>query len=442
MPCRPVAAVLLGVAVPVLAGLHGTYTIKPDGSGNFRTLYEAAGALNDSGVAGDCVFEVYGDTLDANATLDMVAGSDSCTITFRPGPGEHPVLTGGRLVAGATDNLKVEGLEFRFAGVVARRCSGLRISGCRLTGIGGTGIALHDCAGDSVIGNVLVSDEDGADDMLFAEAGRGLVIANNFISGSVSGAGASQGLVTVNWVEAAGVFYNTFRVCPLELESGTALLFDDLEGVRADFRNNLLILAPPADTLNACVGYHTATPESLRADFNCYHVESLGYIGLTDDTSGPAPLFLDWTDWQALGFDPHGINADPLVVGPANLHLAEGSPCIGAGIPIPGVLTDIDGDPRDPAHPDIGADEFAGGAVAEPTPGASRRSPAATVIRNAISLQSASADRQSSPALLDASGRRVMDLRPGENDTRHLAPGIYYVVTRARGVAGRVVKVR
>jgi hypothetical protein len=29
--------------------------------------------------------------------------------------------------------------------------------------------------------------------------------------------------------------------------------------------------------------------------------------------------------------------------------------------------------------------------------------------------------------LLDITGRKVMDLAPGENDIRHLAPGVYFV---------------
>jgi len=29
--------------------------------------------------------------------------------------------------------------------------------------------------------------------------------------------------------------------------------------------------------------------------------------------------------------------------------------------------------------------------------------------------------------LLDAAGRKVMELRPGANDVRHLSPGVYFV---------------
>ncbi|UCG43634.1 MAG: zinc carboxypeptidase [candidate division WOR-3 bacterium] len=41
-------------------------------------------------------------------------------------------------------------------------------------------------------------------------------------------------------------------------------------------------------------------------------------------------------------------------------------------------------------------------------------------------------------ALLDVSGRKVMELRSGENDVRHLAPGVYYIIQGSRGqVSGR-----
>ena len=44
-------------------------------------------------------------------------------------------------------------------------------------------------------------------------------------------------------------------------------------------------------------------------------------------------------------------------------------------------------------------------------------------------------------SLLDASGRAVMDLQPGENDIRHVAPGVYFVRTAESGVRSAVAKV-
>jgi len=36
-------------------------------------------------------------------------------------------------------------------------------------------------------------------------------------------------------------------------------------------------------------------------------------------------------------------------------------------------------------------------------------------------------------ALLDASGRKVFDLKPGANDVSQLAPGVYFVRTAMNG---------
>ena len=54
--------------------------------------------------------------------------------------------------------------------------------------------------------------------------------------------------------------------------------------------------------------------------------------------------------------------------------------------------------------------------------------PAATVVRRVLLFEPASgAGRMSKGALLDVSGRKVVDLKPGANDVRALAPGVYFV---------------
>ncbi|MBN2466144.1 hypothetical protein JXD38_11040 [candidate division WOR-3 bacterium] len=54
--------------------------------------------------------------------------------------------------------------------------------------------------------------------------------------------------------------------------------------------------------------------------------------------------------------------------------------------------------------------------------------PAATVVRRVLLYEPASiAERTSKGVLLDISGRKVMDLKPGANDVRALAPGVYFV---------------
>jgi hypothetical protein len=54
--------------------------------------------------------------------------------------------------------------------------------------------------------------------------------------------------------------------------------------------------------------------------------------------------------------------------------------------------------------------------------------PTATVVRNLLLLPEATSRKpQAASSLLDVSGRRVMVLKPGANDVRALAPGVYFV---------------
>ena len=50
-----------------------------------------------------------------------------------------------------------------------------------------------------------------------------------------------------------------------------------------------------------------------------------------------------------------------------------------------------------------------------------------TVVRGILNLQPAISNLQSEMVLLSVDGRRVLDLKPGANDVRHLAPGVYFI---------------
>jgi YVTN family beta-propeller protein len=59
------------------------------------------------------------------------------------------------------------------------------------------------------------------------------------------------------------------------------------------------------------------------------------------------------------------------------------------------------------------------------------RRPEATVVRGVLMFEPASgAGRMANGELLDVSGRKVIDLNPGANDVRALAPGVYFVTER------------
>jgi hypothetical protein len=78
--------------------------------------------------------------------------------------------------------------------------------------------------------------------------------------------------------------------------------------------------------------------------------------------------------------------------------------------------------------------QFLGAGIEEErsTPDASRIAPGATVVRGVLNLQSAVCNPKCQMALFDLCGKLVMPLRPGHNDVRGLAPGIYF----ARGLPG------
>jgi hypothetical protein len=49
------------------------------------------------------------------------------------------------------------------------------------------------------------------------------------------------------------------------------------------------------------------------------------------------------------------------------------------------------------------------------------------VVRNVLFLPTASGHKLQAASLLDAGGRRIMELAPGANDVSKLSPGVYFV---------------
>ena len=56
-----------------------------------------------------------------------------------------------------------------------------------------------------------------------------------------------------------------------------------------------------------------------------------------------------------------------------------------------------------------------------------------TIVRGVLNLQSAICNLKSEIALMDAAGRKVLDLRPGPNDISRLSPGVYFVHAAGAG---------
>ena len=63
----------------------------------------------------------------------------------------------------------------------------------------------------------------------------------------------------------------------------------------------------------------------------------------------------------------------------------------------------------------------------------------ATVVRGVLFLPEARVERRESGGeLLDVSGRRVLNLKPGANDVSRLAPGVYFVRAVSRELSAVV----
>ncbi len=82
--------------------------------------------------------------------------------------------------------------------------------------------------------------------------------------------------------------------------------------------------------------------------------------------------------------------------------------------------------------------------VAEPRPPspAPRPLPFATIVRGVLFIEARGEKREARSELLDMGGRNVLDLVPGANDVRRLAPGVYFIRAKTDAAFGRVVKVR
>jgi DNA-binding beta-propeller fold protein YncE len=66
--------------------------------------------------------------------------------------------------------------------------------------------------------------------------------------------------------------------------------------------------------------------------------------------------------------------------------------------------------------------------------------PLPTVVREVLHMPQATSRKPQAADLMDVSGRKVMDLRPGANDVRALAPGVYFVREAQAQVQAQAVR--
>ena len=167
-------------------------------------------------------------------------------------------------------------------------------------------------------------------------------ISNNFVH--IGGSNVSYGLLSQN-SEDQNLVFNSVNVTNTNISSSSIYLF--LGGANNLVQSNNLV--------NVGGGYAIYVEDSTEiksSDYNNIYSSGL-YMGRWENLQ-----FIDLTSWNSQTLvDLHSISVDPIYVSDSNLH-ASNSLLSGTALPFPGVEDDIDGDPRHPSAPDIGADEF------------------------------------------------------------------------------------
>jgi len=225
---------------------------------------------------------------------------------------------------------------------------GNRIHGC--------GIDLNACSGPLKILENTIYLSKGRGIRLRSTSGsaeeRGL-IANNFLRNS--GGGYYHYGIDIDGCGFLDICFNSINITSTDATRGRALNIPGSDSRNLSIANNILC--------NSGGGY-------------AYYVGNSSPITLSDhnDIYSTGENLAAWNglnvpDLDSLqilsGYDLNSVSADPGFISASNLH-ANSSAIDSMGIPIEGILFDIDGEVRDLTHPDIGADEFVPGFNYEP----------------------------------------------------------------------------
>ncbi len=205
-----------------------------------------------------------------------------------------------------------------YSGVYAYVCdNGLQISGNKINLTGGNGLNLVYCDGTA--------------------NSKGL-ISNNFIQSGTNG----DGIVCGN-SSYQKFYFNSVN------KTGTASSYYQYSSSYIDVKNNIF-----ANRSTGFVVYLNGGSNNSMDYNDLFQTGTdIGY------NQGTSTSYSDLAAWRiGTGFDLHSVSVDPNFVSSTDLHVVNNQYLNNKGLSVSDVVDDFDGDPRNPTHPDIGADEF------------------------------------------------------------------------------------
>jgi len=340
------------VAVP----LSGVFDIG-GGNWDFTDPVSAANYIASSRIGGWVTFNIFSGTYNGEILIggSELGTSPTNTLTFQNAPGQSPVIssTSGRgFYLTNSDYVTIQGLEIancayeglRIVGSSADSVTHNSAIGNYLHDVGtSTGIFIQNGADCQILGNEISGGSLGLTNGIFCRNGSRNLIANNMIyQSTLAGINSNSGT------------NDQFYFNSIFMSSGTALRFSYSNNTVA--KNNICFMQGSGDDYAITIT-HNLSSYPVISDYNDLYApgNDVGiYLATHCATLG---------DWQtATSMDAHSICANPNFVSisiPYNLHVTPPSPVDGAGTPIVGITTDLDGDVRNAVTPDIGADEFA-----------------------------------------------------------------------------------
>jgi hypothetical protein len=223
------------------------------------------------------------------------------------------------------------------------------------------GIALTSPSGASAAGIVVAGGAAGPN-----------TVVNNMISGVIAPANPANLVAGIHVVGAAGsttrVFHNTVALAG---DRGTsaqnpsfALSVTGLAPALV-LRNNVLANTQTASggagAKSYAIGLATSDFGGLDSDGNDFFAAgaNAGWFRTGSLVASAGTDYATLAAWSAaVADDAASLEVDPLLVSATDLHLQAASPMLDAGLALPAVTDDFDGEPRPPVAPDIGADEI------------------------------------------------------------------------------------